>query len=363
MNIRALDSGPQSAEFRQRSVSPNKSARPLRVAIIGAGLMGYWHGRTARHTGSQVVAIVDTDVNRAKKLARSCRAAMVATEVSELHDIGLDAVHICSPALTHGSLTAQALDLGIHALVEKSLAESADETRRLLAIAQRNSVVLCPVHQIAFQACIEGAAETLATLEGPCAIDFRVCSAGGAGRSESELDEIVGNILPHPFSVLRRLWPHAGWEPHRWFVIRPRPGELLVGGEHAGALLSLLVSMHARPTCFEMTVHSDRETIALDFFHGFAIRYHGKVSRFRKIARPFANSLKLFGAASWNLISRGLRAEAAYPGLQQLTSTFYSAVRGAGPPPISADDAIAVAVARDAVLAGAKRFVHGAFVV
>jgi Oxidoreductase family, NAD-binding Rossmann fold len=134
MNIRALDSGPQSAEFRQRSVSPNKSARPLRVAIIGAGLMGYWHGRTARHTGSQVVAIVDTDVNRAKKLARSCRAAMVATEVSELHDIGLDAVHICSPALTHGSLTAQALDLGIHALVEKPLAESADETRRLLSV-------------------------------------------------------------------------------------------------------------------------------------------------------------------------------------------------------------------------------------
>jgi hypothetical protein len=118
--------------------------------------------------------------------------------------------------------------------------------------------------------------------------------------------------------------------------------------------------MHARPTCFEMTVHSDRGTIALDFFHGFAIRYQGKVSRFRKIARPFANSLKLFGAASRNLISRGLRAEVAYPGLQQLTRTFYAAVRGAGPPPISADDAIAVAVARDAVLA--KRFVHGAFV-
>jgi predicted dehydrogenase len=362
MNIRAAESGLQSTEFRPRSVIPDQSALPLRVAIIGAGRMGYWHGRAARHVGSKVVAIVDPDANRARTLARTCRTATVATQVSELHGSGLDAVHICSPASTHGALAAQVLDLGIHALVEKPLAESADETRRLLAIAQRNSVILCPVHQIAFQACIEGAAEALATLEGPCAIDFRVYSAGGAGRSESELDEIVGNILPHPFSVLRRLWPHAAWEPHRWFVIRPRPGELLVAGEHAGALLSLLVSIHARPTCFEMTVHSRRGAIALDFFHGFAIRYDGKVSRFRKIARPFAISLKLFGAASRNLIRRGLRAEVAYPGLQQLTRAFYSAVQGANPPPISVDDAMAVAVARDAILAGANRSVRGAFV-
>ena len=357
MNIRAAEFGLQSTEFRLRSVIPDQSARPLRVAIIGAGLMGYWHGRAARHVGAKVVAIVDPDANRARALARTCRTATVATQVSELHGSGIDAVHICSPALTHGTLAAQVLDAGIHALVEKPLAESADETRRLLAIAQRNGVILCPVHQIAFQACIEGTVEALAAPEDPCAIDFRVCSAGGAGRSESELDEIVGNILPHPISMLRRLWPQAAWEPHRWFVIRPRPGELLVGGEHAGALLSLLVSMHARPTCFEMTVYSRRGAIALDFFHGFAIRYDGKVSRFWKIVRPFANSLKLFGAASRNLISRGLRAEVAYPGLQQLTRAFYSAVRGAGPPPISADDAIAVAVARDAILAGANRFV------
>jgi hypothetical protein len=98
-------------------------------------------------------------------------------------------------------------------------------------------------------------------------------------------------------------------EPHRWFVIRPRSGELLVAGEYAGALLSLMVSMHTRPTCFEMTVNCQRGALALDFFNGFAIRHNGNVSRLRKIARPLATSLKLFGSASRNLISRGLRAE------------------------------------------------------
>src|SRR5262249_35472462 len=161
----------------------------------------------------------------------------------------------------------------------------------LFGIAQRNSVILCPVHQIVFQAGIEYAARALAGLGDPCAIDFRICSAGGAGHSESELDDIVGNILPHPFSVLRRLWPPVTWDPVCWFVIRPRSGELLVGGEHAGALLSLLVSMHARPTCFEMTVYTERGAIALDFFHGFAVHYDGNMSRLRKIVRPFTNSL------------------------------------------------------------------------
>src|SRR5262249_18465166 len=157
-----------------------------------------------------------------------------ATALAELDGTGLDAVHICSPTSTHSALAARALESGIHALVEKPLAESADETRRLFTIAQRNNVILCPVHQAAFQIGINSAALTLVGLGNPCAINLRICSEGGARRSESELDDIIADILPHPFSVLRRLWPQVTWEPERWFVIRPRSGELLVGGDHAG---------------------------------------------------------------------------------------------------------------------------------
>jgi predicted dehydrogenase len=231
MNSPAAESGLRRPEFRMRSAIPEQSVRPLRVAIIGAGLMGYWHGRAARHLGSQVVAVVDPDANRARALARACRAAATATDASEvLHGGDLDAVHICSPAWTHGALATQALEAGIHALVEKPMAKSADETRRLIGIAQRKSVILCPVHQVAFQTGTEDAAQALAGLGDPCAIDFRILSDGGTGRSESELDDIVDDILPHPFSVLRRLWPQAAWEPHRWFVTRPRPGHADLAG-------------------------------------------------------------------------------------------------------------------------------------
>src|SRR5437899_2914888 len=78
---------------------------------------------------------------------------------------------------------------------------------------------------------------------------------------------------------------------------------------------------------------------ALGLSQGLAIRHTGKVSRLRKIVWPFATALKLFSAASINLIARGIRAEIAYPGLRALTQAFYTAVRGAGPCPISAEDA------------------------
>ena len=359
MNIRAGDTGPQWKRFWPRSAVSDRRTRPLRIAIVGAGLMGYWHARVARHLGSRVVAVVDPDEKRAKSLARACGSNTAARELSELDRGIVDAVHVCSPTSTHAAVAVQVLEAGIHAFVEKPLAPSANQTQQLFSIAQRNKVILCPVHQAAFQIGLEQS-RALIMRNDPCAIDFRICSAGGAGQSDSELDDIVADILPHPFSMLCRLWPHVPWEPHRWCVIRPRAGELLVAGEHAGALLSVLVSMHARPTCFEMTVRNSEAAFALDLFHGFGIRHNGKVSRLRKVMRPFATSLKHFGAASRNLIGRVLRAEVAYPGLERLTRHFYCAVLGLSPPPISPEDAIAVATARDAVLA--NRVLRGTFV-
>jgi predicted dehydrogenase len=241
------------------------------------------------------------------------------------------------------------MEAGVHVLVEKPLAETAEDSRILFDIAKRNSTILCPVHQMAFQDCMTAAEGAIADLGEITLIDIRICSAGGTARSEGNLDELISEILPHPLSVMRKLWPHASWEPQHWFVSHPRPGEILVSGEHAGALLSVLVSMHARPTCFEMVLRGHRGSILLDFFHGFAVRHNGGASRLHKIARPLTSSMKVFGTASVNLLSRGWRGEVAYPGLRNLVRAFYAAVRGESPVPIATEDAIAVAVARDII--------------
>jgi predicted dehydrogenase len=329
----------------------------LRVAIIGAGLMGYWHGRAARRLGAQIIGVADPNAEHAKALARALRARSTAPDAAAFLQAGrIDAVHICSPTSSHGELVRSSIESGIHAIVEKPLTGSAEETRTLFDLARERGVILCPVHQIAFQDGVVDAVQAIAGLGKLSAIEMRVCSAGGTGRTEKELDDIVSEILPHPLSVLRKLWPNAVWEPERWFVTHSGPGELLVSGEYAGALLSLLLSMHARPTCFEMMVYGDRGAIQLDFFHGFAVHHDGRVTRVRKIVRPFTGAIKLFCAASANLLGRGLRGETAYPGLRRLVQAFYTAARRESPSPIPAEEAIAVAGARDAILVAAASF-------
>jgi predicted dehydrogenase len=332
------------------------SSRPLRVAIVGAGLMGYWHARAAQHLGAELVAVVDPDPKLATVLARKLRIGATAADASDILQKGrIDAVHICSPASSHGSLTCRAIECGIHALVEKPLVESLEETRRLVEDAGRNAVVLCPVHQIAFQDGVAGAAKALAGIGELSMIDIRICSAGESGRAVRELDAVIGEVLPHPLSILRRLWPHISLEPERWLVSSTRPGECMIAGTHAGALLSIAISFHARPTRFEMNVAGSRGSLYLDFFHGFYVGYNGRASRLHKAARPFTIAMKLFGSASLNLLGRGLRGETAYPGLRSLTRAFYAAARGEGPAPIPAQDIIAVAAARDAILIDLKR--------
>jgi len=331
-----------------------KFQTPLRVAIIGAGRMGFWHGRAAQHLGAKIIAISDTDATRAKALARELRTRCVVADASSfLRTDCIDVVHICSPLSSHSALARAAIASHIHTLVEKPLAKSAKETRSLFDLARQSDVILSPVHQVAFQDGVAHAAEAVAALGNLSAIELRICSAGGVGRSERELDDIVGEILPHPLSVLRRLWPDAVWEPEHWFVTHPRRGELLICGEYADALLSIFISMHARPTCFEMTAYGSQGAIQLDFFHGFVVTHDGRTSRLRKITRPFAEAFNLFGMASMNLLVRAFRGETAYPGLRRLIRAFYCAVRGESAPPISAKEAIEVASARDAILAAA----------
>jgi hypothetical protein len=87
-----------------------------------------------------------------------------------------------------------------------------------------------------------------------------------------------------------------------------------------------------------------------DLFHGFAVLEHGTVSRRNKILHPFVYAASTLGGALKNLSMRAIRGEGAYPGLARLVKEFHSAARGEVPSPISSDEVLAIARARDSLL-------------
>ena len=321
------------------------SGRGIRVAIVGAGTMGRWHGDAARCAGAQVVAAVDADRRRAEALAtrfRGCRSFGALDEAIELADV----VHVCTPTDSHAALARQALLAGRHVLLEKPLAATADAAEELIALARSRDLHICPVHQFLFQDGMQAAFRALATIGPLHHVDVRMCSAGGAGSEPAVRDRIAHEILPHPLALLARLQP-GSFDAFDWSVRHPEPGEIRALGQSGGVTVSIVISMSGRPNVNRVDLIARQGTIHVDWFHGFAVVHDGRVSGARKLARPFTVAGGTAAAAAANLVRRALRWEPAYPGLRPLVAAFYDAVRGAGKRPISESEMIGVARACD----------------
>jgi len=118
------------------------SAPPLRVLLIGAGVMGSHHGRViAQSEMTKLAAIIDPDADRAQRLADRFGCPSAAG-VDDFRDY--DAIVVASPTDTHVEWAEQALASGVPTLIEKPVAEEPGDVRRLIEMARRsNTVLMC----------------------------------------------------------------------------------------------------------------------------------------------------------------------------------------------------------------------------
>lgn len=323
-------------------------AKP-RVALVGAGLMGRWHAHAARRIGASVVGVADPDPERAARLAGSAERAF-ASLPDLLQAVRPDILHVCGPTGMHREAIELALASGVHVFVEKPLAANAAETRELYRIAAAARLVLCPVHQYAFQRAVERIRAGLARSGPPAQVEMRFFSAGAEGADPQGLPALAADILPHPASIAQRLWPGEPLAALDWTIEPMGPGGWQLSAAVGGTSLRIAVSFAARPTEASLEVRGNGGTWTADLFHGFARFRGGAANRATKALRPFADTFGLLGAASGNLADRTLRREPAYPGLRDLTARVYAAARGTAGCPITAEEAVAVAALRDLFL-------------
>jgi len=107
----------------------------LRAGVVGVGHLGYHHARIYRAMENvDLVGVADPDSEKRAKAEADFETAGCAT-LDDLIAAGVDLVSISSPTVFHHDLAMQALEAGIHVLVEKPLAASLDEARAMVAKA------------------------------------------------------------------------------------------------------------------------------------------------------------------------------------------------------------------------------------
>ena len=118
----------------------------LRAGVIGAGVFGGYHsGKYASLPGIGFKGVLDMDGARAKALADK-HGVEAFTDAAAFFE-GLDVVTIAAPAVAHAALAEEALERGVHAYVEKPLALTTHDGRRLVKLAEDRGVVLAAGHQ------------------------------------------------------------------------------------------------------------------------------------------------------------------------------------------------------------------------
>ena len=322
----------------------------LAVAIAGAGLMGQWHADAARRTGGQTVGVLDIDSGRAAALARRHGAEPFSDLDRMIDTTQPDVLHICAPTGLHDKMIRQAVARGVNVFVEKPLAQDVAATRDAVEQAKAVGVQLCPVHQYAFQNSVARITKRLKDLGDVIDVELRFYSAGAAGADPQQHPGIAADILPHPASILQRLFPAERLDQACWCVRADAPETWHLSTSLGGVQVRILLSLAARPTCATLGVAGRAGSFHADLFHDFVIFMDGTANRRTKIYQPLAHSSRQFAAAASNLAARALRRETAYPGLRTLTSAFYAACRGEAPAPISAAEICAVAALRDQFL-------------
>jgi len=154
--------------------------KPLRIAIAGAGQMGLAHAEAFRACGAEIVAVVDSNMERARQLAASF-GGRAFQFVDDALGEKPDALSICLPHSLHFAAALAAVEQNVALLMEKPHCITLQESRDLRAACEQRGVMAMAGFTHRF----------LATSR-----KLKSCiSSGRMGRVDLAVDRLVANSL------------------------------------------------------------------------------------------------------------------------------------------------------------------------
>ncbi len=344
-----------------------------RVGLVGAGSIAQHHVAALRGVPRvELVGVTDLDEARARALAeRSGTRALASVEA--LRAAGADVIHVLTPPESHASVALSALELGCHVLVEKPLATSVEDCRRIQALAERRGLVASVNHSLLFDPQVVRALELVrgGRLGEVVAVDIL--------RSSSYPPWRAGPVPPHyrsagypfrdigvhslyllqaflgPIEGVTAAWASKGGDPNlaqdEWRAqVRCR-----------GGLGQLQLSWNVRPMQSQIIVQGTRGVLRIDLFLMFrALRSALPLPKpIERVVNALTDSIQPLIDVPVGVVKFATGVVKPFQGLHGLVGAFYQALEGRGPLPVTIAEATEVVRWVEEVARGADAE-HGA---
>lgn len=130
----------------------------LRYALVGCGRVAPNHITAAKQNQLEIVAICDLDINKANEFKISNQLeddVKIYTDYKSLfHEEKLDLVAIATWSGEHAKIALEAIQNGIHVIIEKPIALSIEDANQIILSAKEHGVKVCANHQNRFNPAI-----------------------------------------------------------------------------------------------------------------------------------------------------------------------------------------------------------------
>lgn len=178
----------------------------MNILVVGAG---YWGPNIVRNLGSftdvQKIGLVDLDVAKANAVAFRFPRVHVEPSFEAALKADYEAAIIVTPVLTHAKLATQALEAGLHVLIEKPITRTVEEANALIGLAERLDLRLMAGHVFHYKPAVRVMADMIKRGEigSVCYIDsVRV----NLGLFRHDVN-VLWDLAPHDLSIFEALLP------------------------------------------------------------------------------------------------------------------------------------------------------------
>jgi predicted dehydrogenase len=205
----------------------------MRVAVIGVGSMGFNHLRVySELDGIQLVGASDVSPERLKAITDRFAVPTYVDYRELFAQEKPDAVSITVPTSDHEEVASFALRAGAHVLVEKPIAATVEEGKRLIELAKEFDRQLMVGHIIRFNPAIQSLKERLDN--GDLGRIFQIfCRRAGPFPARIRDVGVVVDLAPHDVDIMRFL---TGLNPMRVYA----ETEQQIHTDHEDLLFGLL---------------------------------------------------------------------------------------------------------------------------